>query len=338
MNGSENNEINAESAGSCLARRGWFVSFLYHVGLDLLCLAFFALLFGLLLTVFHGTITFMQSSILLPLFVMLVIIVAAFASRIPSVFSRDGIERRAFVRSSLRTIRDWLPLVLIVFLYENFHDLTDLIRPTIVDSTLREADRFFLRIEPAFYLERFTMPWLTEFMTFAYALYFFYPTLILTLLYRKGEFLKFREFGLALSLCFYLGLMGYMLVPAIGPRYAMAGEFTVPLTGVWLTQFAADAWNTLQSFKRDCFPSLHTALSTVALIYLWRLRRQWRAGRVIFAVCLPMIVSLWLSTLYLRYHYGVDVIAGWLLAVFCCWAAPSMIRWYYRNKRFATLG
>ena len=29
---------------------------------------------------------------------------------------------------------------------------------------------------------------------------------------------------------------------------------------------------------------------------------------------LPLVLANWLSTLYLRYHYLVDVIAGWLTA------------------------
>ena len=167
-----------------------------------------------------------------------------------------------------------------------------------------------------------------ELMTIAYGLYFVYPALILTMLYARGEFVRFREFGLALSLGFYLGLMGYMLVPAIGPRYAMTHEFHVPLDGLWLTARAAAAWNAIESIKRDCFPSLHTALSTTSLVYLWRHGRHWRGGRAIVAVCTPLIALLWLSTLYLRYHYFVDVIGGFALAAFCCTAAPAFIRWY----------
>jgi len=133
---------------------------------------------------------------------------------------------------------------------------------------------------------------------------------------------------LALSLGFYLGLTGYLLVPAIGPRYAMAGEFHVPLEGIWLTARAAAAWNAIESVKRDCFPSLHTALTSISLIYLFRL-----AWRRLFAICLPLIVLLWMSTIYLRYHYFVDVLGGFALAGICCTLAPAIIRWYYADAR-----
>jgi membrane-associated phospholipid phosphatase len=169
-------------------------------------------------------------------------------------------------------------------------------------------------------------------MTFAYALYFVHMALVLGMTYARGEFFKFREVGLALSLCFYLGLTGYITVPAIGPRYFIDAEFTVPLDGIWLTARAASAWNHIESLKRDCFPSLHTALTTIALIYIWRYRLVWRGGRILLAVCAPLIVSLWCSTLYLRYHWTIDVIAGWALGFFCAYASPWIVRWYYRKK------
>ena len=36
--------------------------------------------------------------------------------------------------------------------------------------------------------------------------------------------------------------------------------------------------------------------------------------RVWFWVLLPFVLGLWVSTIYLRHHYVVDLLAGWLLA------------------------
>jgi membrane-associated phospholipid phosphatase len=45
----------------------------------------------------------------------------------------------------------------------------------------------------------------------------------------------------------------------------------------------------------------------------------------------PFIVSLWVSTVYLRYHYLVDVMAGLILAPLCFFGANWMF------KRFGML-
>jgi membrane-associated phospholipid phosphatase len=312
--------------------RGWFWRLTYTLGPDLIALGVFGITCTVLMIVYGGKFTFVQSSIILPLVFMLLIMGTAFGTRMHRILSGDREQRREFFERALAMVRDWFPLVLIVLVYENFHDLTDLIRPNVVDGELRKIDELIFGVEPTLALQKITSPWLTEYMTFTYALYFAYPALILGIVYYKDEFIKFREVGLALSLCFYLGLTGYMLVPAIGPRYFMTGEITVPLNGIWLTERAAAAWNRFETVKRDCFPSLHTAITTIALIYMVRLRHFYRGGRWVLWVSTPLIVSLQISTVYLRYHWTIDVFAGWVLAFFCAYAAPWFIRWYYGRK------
>ena len=69
--------------------------------------------------------------------------------------------------------------------------------------------------------------------------------------------------------------------------------------------------------SRAAFPSLHAAVSLVALVYAWRHVRAW------FWVLLPFALGLWVSTIYLRHHYVVDLLAGWALApVAVCAGAP----------------
>jgi len=52
------------------------------------------------------------------------------------------------------------------------------------------------------------------------------------------------------------------------------------------------------------FPSAHVAGSMVALLAAWRYRR-W-----LFWVCLPFFLCMCVATVYGRYHYVADVLAG----------------------------
>ena len=47
----------------------------------------------------------------------------------------------------------------------------------------------------------------------------------------------------------------------------------------------------------------------------------------------PFVIGLWLSTLYLRHHYFVDLLAGWLLAPAAVWVAPRVDAWWARQQR-----
>ena len=60
--------------------------------------------------------------------------------------------------------------------------------------------------------------------------------------------------------------------------------------------------------RRDVFPSMHVAISLVVWLYAYRNSKR------LFWILSPLILSLWLSTLYLRYHYLIDVLAGLILA------------------------
>src|SRR6185295_16806001 len=129
-----------------------------------------------------------------------------------------------------------------------------------------------------------------------------------------------RELALAkrfASGCFSiygLGFIGYSLLPAAGPWKALATEFREPLTGGWLTDL-----NMLivsrGSNGVDVFPSLHCAVSAFFLCFDCR-HRPLR-----FRILLLPCVGLWISTIYLRYHYAVDVVAGFVLAAFGWWIA-----------------
>jgi membrane-associated phospholipid phosphatase len=50
------------------------------------------------------------------------------------------------------------------------------------------------------------------------------------------------------------------------------------------------------------------AISFVVWLYAYRNSKK------LFWILSPLILSLWLSTLYLRYHYLIDVVAGLILA------------------------
>jgi len=53
--------------------------------------------------------------------------------------------------------------------------------------------------------------------------------------------------------------------------------------------------------------------------------------RVLTALLLPAVTGLILSTVYLRYHYVIDVLAGIALAVLTVYLAPPLYAWCLRT-------
>jgi len=210
-----------------------------------------------------------------------------------------------------RLLHAFYPLIFILILFDSFADLLPWVSPIERDPFLIRLDHALLGTHPTVWLERFSYPVLTEILTWAYASYYFLPLILAVAIYRRGKTGDFDRVIFALVLCFYLSYVGYFLVPAVGPRFTLAHLQHIDLPGVFLADTIRDTLNVLEGFKQDAYPSGHTAIVLVVLFYAWRLARG------LFWIFLPMVVALIFSTVYLRYHYVVDVLAGILLAALC---------------------
>jgi membrane-associated phospholipid phosphatase len=76
--------------------------------------------------------------------------------------------------------------------------------------------------------------------------------------------------------------------------------------------------------NRDCMPSGHTMMSVLCILMSWKFRSRWRWFVTIGGV------SVVVSTVYLRYHYVVDVIAGTVLAFVVFYSTPWLVRFWKR--------
>lgn len=156
--------------------------------------------------------------------------------------------------------------------------------------------------------ERFVSAPLTELLSACYMMFF--PLLFLSLLryfFRRKELLA--NFYRGLFTVYGIGFLGYALVPAAGPWLAYPELFSVPLDGGPIARLN-QAIVVAGSNRVDVFPSLHCAVS--AFILGFSRRHHPREFRWLL---LP-VVGLWCATIYLRYHYLVDVLCGFVLAAF----------------------
>ncbi|MFQ5846177.1 MAG: phosphatase PAP2 family protein [Candidatus Methylomirabilales bacterium] len=211
----------------------------------------------------------------------------------------------------VRLLHAFYPLLFVAVIFDSIADLLPWVSPFVRDTLLIQLDHALLGVHPTVWLERFIHPVLTELLTWAYASYYFLPVILAVPLYRWGKAGDFDRAVCGMTLGFYLSYLGYFLIPAVGPRFTLAHLQTVDLHGVFAADTIWETLNALERFKRDAFPSGHTA---VVLLVLWYARQFVRR---LFWILLPVVVALICSTVYLRYHYVIDVLAGILLALLC---------------------
>jgi membrane-associated phospholipid phosphatase len=221
---------------------------------------------------------------------------------------REG-DLGQFARPYWEIVRDWLPFLIILLMYYSlWGDATHLLVTHDRDAALIAWDQRLFGFQASVALQRWVTPALTSWMEFAYAFHLFNIPIVACFIYLRRPRARFREMMCGLLVVSFLGLIGYVLVPAIGPMYTLHSQYTVPLSTPLAVFNREMEFMDFARVRRDVFPSLHVAISFVVWLYAYRNSRR------LFWILTPFILSLWVSTVYLRYHYVVDCVVGLILA------------------------
>jgi len=200
------------------------------------------------------------------------------------------------------------------FSYFFFREFLPQVNPRSVDAQLHTAGVHLFGAEPSLTLDAFVNPSTSEWFAFFYFAYFFVlATHVLPILFLGKDQRLIGEFTFGLIFVFCIGHTLYMFVPGWGPLRAVASEFQHQLpSGLWLN-VVMDTVAEGGALK-DIFPSLHTAAPTFITLYSFR-NRALAPYRYTWPLVLFFCVNIIVATMFLRWHWIVDVVAGLALAV-----------------------
>lgn len=209
--------------------------------------------------------------------------------------------------------------------YFILRDLLPLVNTTVVDEQLYRLDERLVGVEPTLALDRYVTPAATEWFAFFYFSYFFVlASHVLPFLFGPQRLGLLDEFATGLIGVVCIGELTYMLVPGFGPHRHLADRFAHPLPpGFWLdaVMSAVDS----AGAQMDIFPSLHTGAPSYIAMFSFR-HRHLAPFRFTWPIAAFFAGNIIVATIYLRWHYLVDVLAGLALALACllgaAWLAP----------------
>jgi membrane-associated phospholipid phosphatase len=222
-------------------------------------------------------------------------------------------------------LRDSLPFAYCLAIYTNLHDTIHFVNPHDIQDKLIAIDAFMFGGQPTVWAERLIHPWLTEIFSFCYMIFFVFAPLVALTLYLLGRKQEFRKTLVSVILCFYAGYFLYITFPAAPPRLALSNLYTLHFNGTPIADAALGMVNILPSDSRAAFPSLHAAVTLLSLLFAWKYVRR------LFWIMLPFCTGLILSTIYLRHHYVIDLIAGFALGILAFYFGPKIDDWW-RSK------
>lgn len=216
-------------------------------------------------------------------------------------------KRELHLSKGMRLVLNFYPVLTIVVVFEALGSLLPAFKWYDGDEPLILADRALFGQDPTVWLERFVRPALTDLLYLAYASYHLLPVMLGIVLWKKDEAI-FKQFVFSMTLAFFVNYAGYFLVPAQGPRFALAHRQSVTLEVTPVSQAVKKTMDLLEHPKLDAFPSAHVMGVVFCLIFSFVRQRRF------FYAVLPLGILIIISTIYCRYHYVVDVIGGALLA------------------------
>lgn len=218
----------------------------------------------------------------------------------------------------LKIIRFWYPIFTILFFFKEIYIIMIVLTPVLNDSLLISIDRIIFGTDPTVFLSAYTNPYITEFLQIIYILFYLMPVFYAMELYLWKRYDEFKYATFLVLTGFYLSFFGYLILPAIGPRFTLHSfeNLNNEIPGLFITNILRDIINIGESIypgdirnpelvaQRDAFPSGHTIVISLITYCSFRLKSK------SFRFYLPYSLLMIFSTVYLRYHYVIDLIAG----------------------------
>lgn len=224
---------------------------------------------------------------------------------------------------SRANIQFFLHLILVMGIYSYLFQAVGPLQLTLhsqwLDPYLISAEVILFGNESSLLLQQITNPILTEWLMFSYV--FYVPLLpgvalvcFISASRNSGEKYLF-DLALANSICY----SGFILFPVATPLFYMPELYSIQLEGGIFTSMGE--WiRENQHYTGGGLPSPHTAAGTIMIIHLFR------SNRKIFYITLPIIISIYLATVYGRYHYMWDSLLGVLTAFMVAKYSPAIFR------------
>ena len=202
-----------------------------------------------------------------------------------------------------RLIRNLAPLGFFLPMYAQTGSINHIVFPGFLDPLFVRIEGHVFGFQPAVVLaQRFPQTWFAEYMHFAYASYYLLlPGLAVFLYLRRGR-PAFLDYMFSVCATMYVCYLIYIFLPVRGAAsFGLDGASkgaSLPFTGVMALIYR------YLEIEGAAFPSSHVAIAAVVLYYTVRYARPaaWIIG--------PIVISLIVATVYCRYHYAIDALAG----------------------------
>ena len=208
----------------------------------------------------------------------------------------------------MRALHDWHPIFLFPLLYKEVELLAAGVGNWQLTEAIPALEATLFNGQPSLYLsERWNSVALSEYLHFCYLSYVLVIPGVCGYWYATRRILAFREVVLLLAVTMFGSYLFFILFPVDSPYYR-SDRLGPPFAGNFFFDLV-QGMSSRGGARGGAFPSAHVSGAVV----MWLM--AWRHQRPLAVLLAPIISGVVVATVYGRFHYALDTVAGLLLAI-----------------------
>ncbi len=249
------------------------------------------------------------------------------------IYSINSLKNNKYL--FLRLLYYLLPILIIMIVFKQLNFMIDEISGFIIDFQLIEIDKFLFGKNPSLFFNQIANPFITEILQISYTSYYLLPIVLAFELHIFKKYVQVEYLIFLVLFGFFLSYLGYFLFPAIGPRFFLTdfSKINEILPGLFFTNFIRESINAgeglskstqfpILEVQRDAFPSGHTDITLIITYLAFKFNSRFKFIFLIIAILILI------STIYLWYHYVIDLIAGAIFMLFTIWSGKYLFNFW----------
>jgi membrane-associated phospholipid phosphatase len=214
-----------------------------------------------------------------------------------------SLRRRTPLAPPWSVALDWHPLALFPILYKEVQVLAAAVGDWRLTALVSATEERLFRGQPSVYLSnRLSVIAVSEYLHFCYAAYVLLIPGVAAYWYLTKRRAAFQELMLLLAIVMFGSYLVFILWPVDSPFYRF-DPLGPPLAGhvfFDVVHFVSSRGGA----RGGAFPSAHASGAVVLWLVAFRYQRR------LAILITPMIAGLLVATVYCRFHYVLDTVAG----------------------------
>jgi PAP2 superfamily len=216
--------------------------------------------------------------------------------------------RRGPHSGMVQALLDWHPLVLFPILYKEVEWLAAVIGDWRLTNSIPAIEAALFRGQPSMFLsDRLSVVPLSEYLHFCYLAYVIILPAVAAYWYTCGRRSAFHELLLLLTAPLFGSYLFFILFPVESPYYRFE-RLGPPLAGHFFFDLVHQV-SARGGARGGAFPSAHVSGAVIVWLVAWRHQPR------LAALLSPCVLGLIVATVYGRFHYVLDALAGVGLAL-----------------------